>query len=130
MTDKPWWEDDHFLQLRVGIDIQKDVERELLKPLRSLGIPAKIPAQGGATPMEQVGAVIELVKTNLPYLVAALTVADRIVAWRRKRQAQPHPEPHRTTTVLIVTRPGREPLDTADATDEETITYIMEQRDE
>lgn len=123
-------EDDHFILLDIGVDIAEDVERELLEPLRSLGFQAEIPPQGGGLPLEQLSAYIQVVGTSLSALASALVIADKFIAWRHKRQArpQPEPEPRQTTTSVIIRRPGREPLDLTDATDEEIRAYIIEQR--
>jgi hypothetical protein len=119
--------DDHFIMLDIGVDIEEDVQRELLEPIRSLGIPAEIPPQGGGIPLEQLTGYVSLANSSL---ALALLVADRFIAWRHKRQAQPHPAPRKITTIVIISRAGREPLDLTDATDEETRAYIIEQREE
>ncbi len=120
-------EDDHYIMLDIGIEIEEDVQRELLEPLRALGIRADIPPQGGGIPLEQLKGYIELFGTGLAVARAA---ADLVNAWRHKQQAQSHTEPRRITRTLIVMRPGRPPLDTANTTDEEVITYFIEEREE
>jgi hypothetical protein len=124
-----WWEDDHFLRLTFVVQVADEVQRELLDPLRSLGIPADIPAQGGAIPLEQIGAYIQLISASLGRVASALVVADRINAWRHNRREQQQSDPPRPTTAVFIIRPGREPLDIANSTDDEVTKYIIEGRE-
>jgi hypothetical protein len=125
-------EDDHFIMLDIGIDIEEDVQRELLEPLRALGIEAEIPPQGGGNPLEQLTGYINLVNSTFSILATALLVSDRFNAWRRKRQAQQHPEPLQITRTVIISRPRRGPVDpdSPGATDDEIRTYIVEEREQ
>lgn len=121
--------DDRYVMLSVGVDILRDVERELLPELRAEGLTAEVAVVGGTTPMEQIPTYIDLVKNTAPL---ALLVAQAIIAWRRKRreheQAQQVKEPHKVTSTLVIVRRGKR-LNVDDATDAEIIVFLTEQRD-
>jgi hypothetical protein len=120
-------EDDHYIMLDIGVEIEEEVERELLEPLRALGIPAEIPPQGSGNPLEQLTGVISLANSTA---ALALLAAKQFNEWRHKRQAQPHAGPRRITRTLIISRHGRTPLDSGNTTDEEVIVYFSEEREE
>ena len=116
---------DRYVMLSVGVDILREVERELLPALRVEGLTAEVAVVGGTTPMEQIPAYIDLVKNTAPL---AMLVAQAIIAWRRKRHQQPQ-QPHKATSTLVIVRHSKR-LNVDDATDEEIIMFLTEERDQ
>ncbi len=114
-------EDDHFIALRVDVDVLEDVRHQLVESLRSPEVFADIPPTGSGIPMTDFPAYIELLKDTA---AVAFFIATHIIAWRQKRRQQRKP------IGIRISRPGKEPLDLEVATDYKVTIYITEDRDE
>jgi hypothetical protein len=112
-------EDDRYIVLHVDVDQTQDLLHELLEPLRSPDVDADIPPQGSAILHTEFWGYIEFVKTSAE---VALCVAQRFIAWRKKRRELGKP------IGVRMSRPGEPLLNLDDCTDEEITYYITVRR--